>query len=38
MMVDHMIPLLGRDRYSTGDFFSGQFAFQVSGAGPSAPI
>src|SRR5437879_3739313 len=30
MMVDHMIPLLGRDRLSTGDFFSGQFAFHVS--------
>ncbi len=34
MMVDHMIPLLGRDRFSTGDFFSGQFAFQVSGVWP----
>jgi multiple sugar transport system substrate-binding protein len=34
MMVDHLIPLLGRDRLSTGDFFSGQFAFQVSGVWP----
>lgn len=34
MMVDHLIPLLGRDRLSTGDFFSGQFAFQMSGAWP----
>ncbi len=34
MMVDHMIPLLGRDRFSTGDFFSGQFAFQLSGVWP----
>jgi multiple sugar transport system substrate-binding protein len=34
MMVDHMVPLLGRDRFSTGDFFSGQFAFQVSGVWP----
>ena len=34
MMVDHIIPLLGRDRLSTGDFFSGQFAFQVSGVWP----
>lgn len=34
MMVDHLIPLLGRDRLCTGDFFSGQFAFQVSGVWP----
>ena len=34
MMVDHLIPLLGRDRFTTGDFFSGQFAFQVSGVWP----
>lgn len=34
MMVDHLIPLLGRDRLGTGDFFSGQFAFQVSGVWP----
>ena len=34
MMVDHLIPLLGRDRFSPGDFFSGQFAFQVSGVWP----
>ena len=34
MMVDHLVPLLGRDRFSTGDFFSGQFAFQVSGVWP----
>ena len=34
MMVDHLVPLLGRDRLSTGDFFSGQFAFQVSGVWP----
>jgi len=34
MMVDHLIPLSGRDRFSTGDFFSGQFAFQVSGVWP----
>jgi len=34
MMVDHLIPLLGRDRLYTGDFFSGQFAFQVSGVWP----
>jgi multiple sugar transport system substrate-binding protein len=34
MMVDHLIPLLGRDRLCVGDFFSGQFAFQVSGVWP----
>ncbi len=34
MMVDNLIPILGRDRLSTGDFFSGQFAFQVSGVWP----
>ncbi len=34
MMVDHLIPMLGRDRLFTGDFFSGQFAFQVSGVWP----
>jgi len=34
MMVDHLIPLLGRDRLAVGDFFSGQFAFQVSGVWP----
>lgn len=34
MMVDRLIPLLGRDRLRTGDFFSGQFAFQVSGVWP----
>lgn len=34
MMVDHLIPLSGRDRFSTGDFFSGQFAFQISGVWP----
>lgn len=34
MMVDHLIPLLGRDRFFTGDFFSGQFAFQLSGVWP----
>jgi multiple sugar transport system substrate-binding protein len=34
LMVDHLVPLLGRDRFSTGDFFSGQFAFQVSGVWP----
>ncbi len=34
MMVDRLIPLLGRDRLGTGDFFSGQFAFQVSGVWP----
>jgi multiple sugar transport system substrate-binding protein len=34
MMVDHLIPLLGRDRFYTGDFFSGQFAFQLSGVWP----
>ncbi|MFA5976524.1 MAG: extracellular solute-binding protein [Elusimicrobiota bacterium] len=34
MMVDHLIPIFGRDRFSTGDFFSGQFAFQVSGVWP----
>lgn len=34
MMVDHLIPILGRDRFSPGDFFSGQFAFQVSGVWP----
>jgi multiple sugar transport system substrate-binding protein len=34
MMVDHLIPLLGRDRLAPGDFFSGQFAFQVSGVWP----
>lgn len=34
MIVDHLIPLSGRDRFSTGDFFSGQFAFQVSGVWP----
>jgi len=34
MMVDHLIPLLGRDRLVTGNFFSGQSAFQVSGAWP----
>ena len=34
MMVDRLIPLLGRDRLSTGNFFSGHFAFQVSGVWP----
>jgi len=34
MLVDHLIPLSGRDRFSTGDFFSGQFAFQISGVWP----
>jgi multiple sugar transport system substrate-binding protein len=34
MMVDHLIPLLGRDRLSPGNFFSGHFAFQVSGVWP----
>ena len=34
MMVDHLIPLLGRDRLNPGDFFSGQFAFQLSGVWP----
>jgi multiple sugar transport system substrate-binding protein len=34
MMVDRLIPLLGRDRLVTGNFFSGQFAFQVSGVWP----
>ena len=34
MMVDRLIPLSGRDRFSTGDFFSGQCAFQVSGVWP----
>jgi len=34
MMVDRLIPLLGRDRLVSGNFFSGQFAFQVSGAWP----
>lgn len=34
MMVDRLIPLLGRDRLAVGDFFSGQFAFQVSGVWP----
>jgi multiple sugar transport system substrate-binding protein len=34
MMVDQLIPILGRDRLSTGNFFSGQFAFQVTGSWP----
>jgi multiple sugar transport system substrate-binding protein len=34
MMVDHLIPLLGRDRLVSGNFFSGQAAFQMSGAWP----
>jgi multiple sugar transport system substrate-binding protein len=34
MMVDRLIPLLGRDRLVSGNFFSGQFAFQVSGSWP----
>lgn len=34
MMVDRLVPLMGRDRLVTGDFFSGQFAFQVSGVWP----
>src|SRR6185503_7614027 len=34
MMVDHLIPLLGRDRLVAGNFFSGQSAFQMSGAWP----
>jgi multiple sugar transport system substrate-binding protein len=34
MMVDHLVPLLGRDRLVTGNFFSGQAAFQVSGVWP----
>jgi multiple sugar transport system substrate-binding protein len=34
MMVDRLIPLLGRDRLVTGNFFNGQFAFQVSGVWP----
>lgn len=34
MMSDRLIPLAGRDRLSTGNFFSGQFAFQFSGAWP----
>ncbi len=34
LLVDHLIPLMGRDRILTGNFFSGQFGFQVSGAWP----
>jgi multiple sugar transport system substrate-binding protein len=34
MMVDHLIPLLGRDRLVSGNFFTGQAAFQVSGVWP----
>lgn len=35
MMVDRLIPLLGRDRLVTGNFFSGQAAFQMSGVWPA---
>ncbi len=34
MMVDRLIPLLGRDRLVQGNFFSGQSAFMVSGVWP----
>jgi len=34
MMVDRLIPLLGRDRLVTGNFFTGQCAFQMTGVWP----
>jgi multiple sugar transport system substrate-binding protein len=34
MMVDHLIPLLGRDHLVAGNFFSGQAAFQITGVWP----
>lgn len=34
LMVERLIPLLGRDRFTMGNFFSGHFAFQISGSWP----
>ncbi|HRY29923.1 MAG TPA: extracellular solute-binding protein [Elusimicrobiota bacterium] len=34
LMEDGSIPLFGRDRFSSGNFFSGHAAFQFSGAWP----
>ena len=34
LMAEGCIPLLGRDRFASGDFFNGQAVFQFSGAWP----
>jgi multiple sugar transport system substrate-binding protein len=38
MIVDRLIPLLGRERVVPGNFFSGKFAFQISGAWPANTV